>query len=309
MFHAILLTLLTRAGLQHDCSIPNCSKHTRRNASTDKKNCEWQQGRAAEFFLHLYSAKHHCGNTDTSIKASAREKTCLHLSTRSELLTYRSVRLNRQLPPWHFLDNLCWHLVSSCMLISNPEHQMDKTLAWWALYLKTKRQSAHTNWNIPAYISPPLITFLLCECVNVCRHKWVCVFYVCSSQLLCPLWPQMCVCLCVPVLQKNLSFPRVLFPISCQALNGWFEFTDRCWITHQCHTCLCHWWRRRGIAAQQREKQTGLQGDREDFWDWNQCAYYETGRLNRLDDEPRGWWSTVIIDKLRTLLSARKHFT
>lgn len=44
-----------------------------------------------------------------------------------------------------------------------------------------------------------------------------------------------------------------------------------------------------GIAAQQREKQTGLQGDQEDFWDWNQCAYYETGRLNRL-----GWAKSLI---------------
>lgn len=64
-----------------------------------------------------------------------------------------------------------------------------------------------------------------------------------------------------------------------------------------------------GIAAQQREKQTGLQGDREDFWDWNQCAHYETGRLNRLEDEPRAWWSTVITGKLQTLVSARKHLT
>lgn len=95
-------------------------------------------------------------------------------------------------------------------------------------------------------------------------------------------------------------FPQVLFPISCQAGNGWVEFANCYWITHQCHTRLCHWWWRRGIAAQQREKQTGLQGDREDFWGWNQCAYYETGRLNRLDDELRAWWSTVITGKLWT---------
>jgi len=113
-----------------------------------------------------------------------------------------------------------------------------------------------------------------------------------------------CTFVCVFLLsQKNLSFPRFSFPISCQAVNGWFEFADRFWITpHQCHTCLWHWWRRRGIAIQQTEKQTGLQGDREHFWDWNQCAYYATGSLNRLGDEPRVWWSTVITGKLQTFL-------
>lgn len=50
----------------------------------------------------VFNKKLGCGNTHTSIKASARENMCLHLSTRSEILTYGSVRLSRQLPPWHF---------------------------------------------------------------------------------------------------------------------------------------------------------------------------------------------------------------
>lgn len=74
-----------------------------------------------------------------------------------------------------------------------------------------------------------------------------------------------------------------------------------CSVRHACDTNG----RDGGTAAQQREKQTGLQGDCGDFWEWNQCAYYESGRLNRMEDESGVCWSTVIAGNLTTLVSAQ----
>ena len=123
----------------------------------------------------------------------------------------------------------------------------------------------------------------------------------CCAQLVCPSFYK-CICYIIYIYivtnlsqalsvsgcqrshspQKNLSFSRFLFPISWQAVNGWFDFADRCWITpHQCQTCLWHRWRRRvgggGRSQHNREKNKQVSKVIERFlrvkpkcllWDW-----------------------------------------
>lgn len=120
-----------------------------------------------------------------------------------------------------------------------------------------------------------------------------------------------CVCVCVFLLPRKPVISTFLIPNQLSVCE-WVVWICRSLLNHT--TSVSYMFMTLMAEAgdcgtTEREKQTGLQGDREYFWDWNQCAYYETGRLNRQEDEPRAWWSTVITGKLRTLVSARKHFT
>lgn len=151
------------------------------------------------------------------------------------------------------------------------------------------------------------------QCVFVCRHWWVCIFL---SWLFVhyPVFMHVCYksesafkLACVPSPQKISMF---LIPNQLSVCE-WVVWICRSLLNHT--TSVSYMFMTLMAEAGDcsrtgREKQTGLQGDWEYFWDWNQCAYYETGRLNRKEDEPRAWWSTVITGKLWTLVWACKHF-
>lgn len=275
------------------------------------------------FYFHTHSSKKTrlYGNTDTSIKASVWNT---HSETRSnphltkcqaESLVTPVTFFRQSMPtfgeqlhvnfrPWR-ADG--WNVAVSS-LSEKEEEKRGKVCIWIeAVLLK--------------FPFPALNNFPLCICVNVWGHWWLCVPFLCSSQLLCPLrfwswaWISVCACVCAcvrtwdPAPHKNLSFVRVSSQSVVRLWMGGLNLP----IAAESHISVIRVYDTDGggggLQHNREEKQTGLQGDREDFWDWNQCAYYETGKLNRLDDEPRAWWSGVITGKLQTFLSARQHFT
>lgn len=120
------------------------------------------------------------------------------------------------------------------------------------------------------------------------------------SQLLCPLWlqSQTCIGACVHLWQSEQS----LVKLRMGGLN--LPIASESHVSYTLMTLMAD---AGDCSTTEKKNQTGLQGDQEDFWGWNQCAYYESDRLNRVDDELRAWRSTVITRKLQTFVPACKH--
>lgn len=93
-----------------------------------------------------------------------------------------------------------------------------------------------------------------------------------------------------PVCPKKKERKGGMF-YSCQSNEEWVDWICQSRLNHtvipDCDT-------NGGGLQHGGNKQTGLQGDGEDFWGWNQCAYYENAGISGPDDGLRAWRRTAI---------------
>lgn len=182
MFHTVLLPLSTGACFQNDI-IPDCASSTRLNKPNNERTVwvtarPWHDMIVCQFFFH----QHKLDSTEIQPHKSELQygTICVHSYTESENPHLTKCQVESLVTPLTFLDTLCPHLASCCMLILIPGDHTDKMIVNRAFLLKREEGTcAYELINFSFKHCPFVFLCIIYRQWRVCLYFFLAVISCC----------------------------------------------------------------------------------------------------------------------------------